>query len=548
MVYKALSLVIVIIIVTTGCASGPAAAPTAPATTKAPAEQAKPTTAPASATTSKPQSTGPTGTLTSAIASFGDDTLDPMLSGASNHAALIYPMFEMLANYDEKGTLVPILAESWSLSDDGKVWTLKIRRGVKFHNGDPMTAADVKFSIERMISDKAKAAATPTIRPVIAKIDAPDDSTVLITTKDVTTTLIDLLTGGIVVMPKKYIEEKGDAYFADHPVGTGPWKFVSHTASSSLDLEAVPNHWRMTPAFQKLTIKLGPEESTRLAMLKRGDVDVIEISLDGTDQLKADGFETRSPTNEAQPVLYLGGTWVGNDMPTQDIRVRQALSLAINRDELGKTFFKGFATPTAKVKMGTTSYGWDPSWKADQYDPAKAKQLLAEAGYPSKFKEPTITIWSHQNQTYIPQFVQIISGYWEAIGVKTKVTPIDFAAMRAMYIAKPVDPKIVGTAYPFGEGSQANPLMSIVNAYGSKGVNSNLNDQAWDDLYAKVLAERDESKKLQLTRQLMNDGYNHYSIITTVNVKTLYAVSKKIGQWKILTGSLSGMYEGIQPK
>ncbi len=547
MVYKTLSLVVVLLILATGCATTPAASPSAGGPATKASQPANSSTAPGTSATTAKQQTGPAGTLTSAISSFGDDTMDPMLGGASN-STLTYPMFEMLANYDEKGNLVPVLAESWSLSDDGKVWTIKLRKGIKFHNGDEMTSADVKFSIERLISEKAKAAATPTVRAVIGSIATPDDYTVVITTKDVTTTLMDLLAGGIVVTPKKYIEANGDAYFADHPVGTGPWKFISHTPGSSVELEAVANHWRITPAFQKLTIKLVPEETTRLAMLKRGEVDIAEISIDSTDQLKADGFETRSPVQESQPVEYLGGTWVGTDMPAQDLRVRQAMSLAINREELAKTFFKGYATPAVRVKMGPSSYGWDPSWQPDPYDPVKAKQLLAEAGYPGKFKEATITLWSHQLLSYMPQFVQIISGYWEAVGIKTKITPIDFAAMRVMYLAKPPDPKIVGTAYPFGEGSQGNPLMSILNAYGSKGVNSNLNDPAWDDLYNKVLAERDPDKKLQLTRQLMNDGYNHYSIITTVNVKTLYAVGKRIGEWKILTGALGSMYEGIQPK
>src|SRR5690606_17934826 len=101
------------------------------------------------------------------------------------------------------------------------------------------------------------------------------------------------------------------------------------------------------------------------------------------------------PTDRA-PVIAFKATWLDTGQPTQDIRVRQALSLAINREELANTLFKGHATPGGRIWMAPYSWGWDPNWGVDPYDPDKAKALLAEAGYPSKFKEPTITVWSHK--------------------------------------------------------------------------------------------------------------------------------------------------------
>lgn len=494
------------------------------------------------------ESTGDT--LVSAVSTFADDTLDPKMSGAVNHGALLYPMYEQLATYDSQGGLVPQLAESWSVSPDGKVWSIKLRKGIRFHNGDEVTSADVKFSIESLTSAGARTAVAPALRPVIEKIETPGPFEVTITTRNVTTILMDLLVGGAVIMPAGYVRDKGEEYFAEHPVGTGPWRFLSHTPGAMVEFEAVKDHWRLKPAFKRLVIKLVPEESTRMAMLKRGEVDVINVTLDRIDELKAAGFEYRTAGYDSQPVIYLGGTWVGNDMPTQNIKVRQAMALAINREELAQTFFKGYATPSIRLKMGPGSFGWDPSWKPEPYDPVKARQLLAEAGYPGKYRDPVINLWSHQSQVWIPYLVQIVSGYWEAVGIRTRITPIDYATLRNMFIARPVHPKIVGSAYPFNEGAQGNPMLSILNAFGSTGVNANLNDPEWDALYFKVLEERDESKREELARQLMDKGYEHYSIILTVNAKQIYGVSNRIGEWRLpypVVG-LGSAYAGMQPR
>jgi peptide/nickel transport system substrate-binding protein len=523
-------------------AGSPALAQASKPGARPPAGKAKP---PAAAATPR---AAPAGALTSALSNFGEDALDPMLGGTSNYQALIYPMFEQLVGDDGKGHLRPLLAESWSLSADGKVWTFKVRKGIKFHNGDELTSADAKFSMERLSSAKSRTSIAPILRPVIDRIEAPDPATLLVITKEVTAILPELLTGGLVVMPKKYIEEKGEAHFAEHPVGTGPWKFVQHEAGASLELEVVAGHWRITPAFQKLLIKLVPEQSTRIAMLRRGEADIVDISPDATDEIHAAGLQTRALNDVSQPVLYVAGTYLQGGLPTQDPRVRRALSLAIDREDLSKNFFKGHAKPAARVKMAAYSQGWDPSWKPEAYNPPKAVQLLAEAGYPAKFRDPVVNLWSYQapGASWMPQLIQIVAGYWEAVGVKTKITPIDFGAMRALYRAKPIDPKLPGSVYPFNERAQPFPLMSIVNAFGSAGVNSLLRDPAWDDLYLKVLGERSERERLNLTRQLMNQGHDHYACLVTANVEQLYAVGNRVGQWQALVPYIGQVYEAVQ--
>jgi peptide/nickel transport system substrate-binding protein len=244
------------------------------------------------------------------------------------------------------------------------------------------------------------------------------------------------------------------------------------------------------------------------------------------------------------------GVWQKTNAAVMDVKVRQALSLAINREEMAKTFFKGYGTPATRSWTAENSWGYNSAWKADPYDPAKAKQLLAEAGYPNKFSDPVIPIYSYQltGAPWLPGWAQIVSGYWEEIGVKTKITPIDGALIRTMYTAKPVDPKVVGTALAY-QGSGANfSYYNAVNLYATAGNVELIRDKAYDDILLAVPQEQDEAKRKQLFQQAMDKGHDYYVDIMTVNVPAAYAVSKKVGAFPNPTGPLERAYEGIKAK
>jgi peptide/nickel transport system substrate-binding protein len=543
MIIKALSAFIATLIILTGCATSPAAPPAATTQPKAQTEAPKTTTEQAKPA-AKPA--GPTGTLNAAVAGFGDDRLEPILSSSAPITAQI---FETMLVVDTKGKVVPRLAESWSVSPDGKIWTFKMRKGVKFHNGDEVTSADAKFSMERLLSPKSRSGWSPGYRLAVDRVEAPDPSTVVVYIKQPEATWV-LQAAGWTVMPKKYTEEKGDDFVAENPVGTGPWKFVKRTPGANVEYDAVKDHYRVVPAFEKLVIKLVPEESTRMAMLKRGEIDVTEVSLDAADEAKAAGLELRFDPIERSPVITFKATWLDTGQPTQDIKVRQALSLAINREELAKTYFKGFATPGGRIWMAPYSWAWDPKWGVDPYDPAKAKQLLAEAGYPNKFKDPVITVWTHRQPgaAWLGPMMEAISGYWEAIGVKTKLQAMDYATLYGKFFYKPPDPAIVGTAYSWATTGNSNATYFINSVYASTSFWDILNSPEWDGSWLKVLAEQDETKRMDLYRQAMTIAHDQYVDINTVNVKNAYAVSKQIGEWKDVTGGLASFYEGIQHK
>lgn len=553
MVYKVLSLVMAALVILSGCATAPAATPTTAA--KATATTAKPAASdPTKQTTqeSKPAAkpaSGPSGTLVSAISSFAEEAWDPVIATLGDSNPLVPQIFEWTITPNAKGELVAGLAESWSLSADGKTWTYKIRKGIKFHNGDEMTAEDVKFSVERYMKPESKNPWAPMYRKTIDRIEIPDPYTMVIHAKIVDAPFA--ITGfGMFVVPKKYIEEKGEKYFQENPVGTGPWKFVKRDPGSSIEYEAVPNHWRITPAFQKLIIKLVPEESTRMAMLKRGEVDVIEISLDSIDEMKSAGFELRYGINPNQVGMGFPATWMDTGQPVMDVRVRKALSLAINREEMSQTFFKGFATPSIIRSMSPHTWGFDPSWKPDPYDPQKAKELLAEAGYPSKFKDPVVTVWARKvmGAGWLDKWSELMAGYWEAVGVKTKVTPIDNAALSNMARGVPPDQKVWGTAVPGTLGNGPHMVYHIYNQYGKTGAGPLLQDDEMEDLYMKVFNEVDENKRIEIYRKAMVLGREKAVALPAVDVKLVYAVSNKVGDWTGYAVALGRQYESIQHK
>ena len=193
-------------------------------------------------------------------------------------------MYDSLVGFDlEKGGVGPGVAERWVMSEDGLSWTFHLRAGQIFHNGDPLTAHDVKFSLERQMSPKSLAAAAGSMRRSIKSIDVVDDLTVRVNTNEPQIGLPAALSRAVApegsIMPKKYFETVGEEEFRKKPIGSGPWKFVRSVPGDRLEFEAVNNaHWRGRPRFKSLHILQIPEESTRVAMVRTGEAAIASIS------------------------------------------------------------------------------------------------------------------------------------------------------------------------------------------------------------------------------------------------------------------------------
>ncbi|MBM2825935.1 MAG: hypothetical protein HW402_1599 [Dehalococcoidales bacterium] len=352
-----------------------------------------------------------------------------------------------------QGQFAPGYLEKWEMSADALSWTLYVRKGIKFHNGDDLTAKDVKFSLERFMQSGSS---QPFLRRATKSIEIVDDYTVRVYTNDVQIfydTILSHQEGGGhgQVMPKDYFERVGAEGFQRRPVGSGPFKFVRRIPGDMVEYEALDKHWRTTPEFKKLTLVLMPEETTRVASLKTGEIDFSDIGLEAAVNLEQAGFRIVFE-EERGPTIHLLGAFEDAAGPIGDIRVRQALSLAINRDEMRKTFFMGKAGPPAPPGIGELSDVNVPWWKeyaakVYRYDPEEAQRLLKEAGYSQGFNIK-INAASVAGAPYLPKMAEVVQGYWLKVGVKAEVVPGDYGSLRPL-LSPLVSSKLIGSVFTF---------------------------------------------------------------------------------------------------
>src|SRR5437764_210167 len=297
---------------------------------------------------------------------------------------MLYALHDALVKPMPGHPLAPSLAESWSLSKDGLAYEFVLRKGVKFHNGDPVSAEDVKFSLERY-----KGGAAATFKARVAGVDVVDPQRVRIRLKqpwpDFMTFYGSPATGAGWIVPKKYVEKVGDDGFKKAPIGAGPYEFVSFTAGVELVLEAYEPYWRKAPSVKRLVFKVVPEEVTRLAMLKRGEVD-IAYSIRGAlaEELRRTPGLTLAPNYPTGTFwLVFPDQWTTPGSPWADKRVRLAANHAIDRQAINQAETLGYSKITGSMIPSTFEFFWAPP--VHPFDPATARRLLTEAGYPNGF-------------------------------------------------------------------------------------------------------------------------------------------------------------------
>jgi len=278
-------------------------------------------------------------------------------------------------------SLLALAATSWKALND-TTWEFKLRKGVKFHNGDPLTAEDVKFSVERVIEpgkEKKKSPQYGNIR-AIKEVRIVDAETLHIVTDKPFPLLLERLVF-FPVVPKKHIEKVGDeAFGTTAAVGTGPWKFVEWKRDQYIRLEAFDAHWRGKPPFKHLVVRAIPEVATQVAEMKTGGVDLIRnVSSDLVPELKANPLTYVSST----PILRVHYVELDMRQPPFDKKpVRQAANYAIDKQAIIQKLMGGLGQQVATV-VQPLAFGFDAEVQPFPYDPKKAKELLAQAGYPN---------------------------------------------------------------------------------------------------------------------------------------------------------------------
>lgn len=371
-------------------------------------------------------------TVTIAETTFYSEKFDPLILTGFNKIAAC--MFECPLRVDEEGQVVPGIVEEWEVAADGVSWTMRMRDDVVFHDGTKCTAEDLAFAYERSITEGMDTASQwEAILGKEPKIDVVDETTFVVHTVQPSPGFIPFSTQllGIWIVPKAYIEEKGVDYFSDNPIGTGPYQFENLVSGTEMNFKAVEyDHWRVNPEFDSVRIRLIPNASTAVAELRAGGVDVIGVTPQQADELEQANY-TLVDVETSQVYMPIVGAYHPSlqGQAIADVRVRQALSLAINRQEIIDTICKGNGRIPDPVRLGLNmpdvSESLRDKWRAwseenFRYDPDEAKRLLAEAGFADGF---TFDLWPREdpNFAYLPDIAQAVAAYWLEIGIQTNL-------------------------------------------------------------------------------------------------------------------------------
>ncbi len=356
---------------------------------------------------------------------FIPTTLDPMIDSVpySEIKLIMDPLFLLTADMKVQ----PGLATEWKALD-ATTWELKLRSGVKFHNGDPFTAMDVKFNFDRILDPATNSRQVPVYYTKVKSVQVVDDLTVRITTNGSWPALPQLLSF-MRIAPAKYFQSVGAEAFAQKPVGTGPYKFVEWVKDAHVTLEANDAYWRGAPKIKRVTFSYVPDGATRVAQLLSGSVDLVQsIAPSDAARVKA------TSDLELASIRGMNGMFVGINTfvkPFNDVRVRQALNYAVNWDAIISTLLGGYAFRNAST-IGALTNGYDPNLKPYAYDPAKAKQLLAEAGYPNGFATTLDGPIGRYNQD--KEVAQAVVADLAKVGVQVQYVGAEFNAFFTKFL------------------------------------------------------------------------------------------------------------------
>ncbi|MFC2036416.1 ABC transporter substrate-binding protein [Chloroflexota bacterium] len=391
----------------------------------------------------------PTGTLVRALSTF-PNSLDMPQTAERNASTTAWMMYDSLVWFNDEGEIEPALAESWEVSDDGTEYTMHLREGVTFHNGEPFNADAVVLSWERASTGNFEYSNHWQRATSVEKID---DYTVKITTEDPDALFLPLMADNWAMIPPGYFEEVGQAGFEEHPIGTGPFKFVEWAKGDHITMEANPDYWRGAPKIAELIFRPIPESSTRVAAIQTGEVDIVHrlSSEEAQGLLGVEGVKVIKYPQARIYYIAFNNLTTGIGQPTEDPKVRQAMNYAVDVEAIIDALFDGFAK-SAIGYVATPELGYD---NADPfgYDPDKAKALLEEAGYPDGFDmEMACPAGAY---THFEEVCESIAGFLSEVGINVNLDIMESGHYWDLEASKELPPifgdswsSAIGEAYP----------------------------------------------------------------------------------------------------
>jgi len=439
--------------------------------------------------------------------------------GSITSMMTFYALHDALFKLMPGQAMAPGLAESWSVTRDGLTYEFLLRKNVRFHNGDVMTADDVKFSVERY-----RGTVATLLKDKVAAIDVVDPHRVRIRLRepwpDFMTFFGTPATGAGWIVPKRYVERVGDEGFKRAPVGAGPYRFISFTPGVQLVLEAYEGFWRKMPTVKRLVFLSVPDESTRLAMLKRGEVD-IAYNIRGPlaeEVQRTPGLNlTRALLAATFWVDFTKGQWDPRS-PWHDRRVRLAVALAIDRHAINQAETLGFSRQASSI----IPVGFEFAWSAPpiSYDPAQAKRLLAEAGYPNG-----LDAGDYVCEIPFASVGEAVITYLGAVGIRTRLRPLERAAFGTYAREKKATHLLQGQSSSFG-----NAVTRIERHMVSGGDLAFGSYTEIDELFKQQAKEPDRAKREALLHAIQRIAYERVMFAPIWQVAQLNGVRTRIDQ------------------
>jgi len=354
-----------------------------------------------------PTPAGPTGTLVRALATF-PNSIDYPQAAEKQAESTAMQLYDSLVWLDDANILQPALAEKWEVSEDGTEYTFYLRQDVTFHNGEPFNADAVVFSWERGSTGDFSGARS---WKLASAVEAIDEYTVKVTVPEVDAVLLTTMADTWMMIPPGYFAEVGQEGFDAHPMGTGPYKFVEWVKGDHITMEANLDYWGGAPKIKTLIFRPIPESSTRVAAIQTGEVDIVT-------RLSAEEAKSLMGVEDVKVIKYPGTrvyyiAFVNEGQEELPREVRLAMNYAIDIDAIIDALFDGFAIPAIGF-VNSSDFGYDNA-EPFGYDPEKARELLAEAGYPDglsiEMAAPAGTY------THFEEVCEAIVGYYGDVGI-----------------------------------------------------------------------------------------------------------------------------------
>ena len=472
------------------------------------------------ATVAQALAASPDGTLTIGVhVTLVNRWLDP-----AETESLITPFMVLYALHDglvkpmPGNIMTPSLAESWTASKDGLNYDFVIRKNAKFHNGDPVTAEDVKFSFTRykggsakLLKDKVKdvQVVAPNHVRFVLKEPWPDFMAFYGTSA----------TGAGWIVPKKYVEKVGDDGFKKAPMGAGPYKFVSFQPGQELVLEAFPEYWRKAPTIKRLVMRSISDESTRAAAVKTGEVDLAYLFTGPT----AEDLKKSSGIRIVAPLLY-GMYWLDfvdqwdPKSPWHDKRVRMAANLAIDRNAINQAEMLGLGKPAGSNVP--PEFDFALKLEPPAYDPKRAKQLMTEAGYANGFDAGDLTP--------LPPYTTLaeaVGNYLQVIGIRSHVRTME----RATFLTEWREKKLHGLVIP-ATGAAGNAAARVEPFFTKQGFYAYGSMPEIDDLFQRQAKELDRKKREALLHQIQKTVADNVLIAPIFQQAFIWGVGARVEQ------------------